>query len=65
VDVPLGGPGAWSLSASASTDQALSCGGATSPVAGQIVVGSNQSCQLEITATSNETSLTWQLTPVS
>jgi hypothetical protein len=65
VDVPLLGPGTWTLAASASTDQSLSCGGDASPVASQIVVGSNQSCQLEIASTSAETSLTWQLTPVS
>jgi hypothetical protein len=62
VDVPLRGPGNWTLSASASTAQSLSCEAATSPVANQVVVGSNQSCQLEITAPAG-TSLTWQLTP--
>jgi len=35
----------------------------TSPVEGQVVVGSNQSCQLEITSISVGTSLAWQLTP--
>jgi hypothetical protein len=64
VDVPLLGPGHWALSASASTDQSLYCGADTSPVVSQVVVGSDQSCQLEITSTSAGTS-TWQLTPIT
>jgi len=62
VDVPLLGPGDWTLTASAPTTQTLNCGGDTSPVASQVVVGSNQDCQLEIASTSDGTS-TWQLTP--
>ncbi len=62
VDVPLLGPGNWTLSTSAATDQSLSCGSDASPVVNQVVVGSGQSCQLEITSTSTGTS-TWQLTP--
>jgi hypothetical protein len=62
VDVPLRGPGNWTLAASAPTDQTLNCGAATSPVLAQVVVGADQSCQLEITATSDGTS-SWQLTP--
>jgi hypothetical protein len=65
VDVPLLGPGSWTLSQSASTTQSLSCGADVSPVVNQVVVGANQTCQLEITATSIGTSLTWQLTPTS
>jgi hypothetical protein len=61
--VPLLGPGDWTLSASGPTDQSLNCGAETSPVVLQVVVGSHQSCQLEITSTSVGTSLTWQLTP--
>jgi len=34
-----------------------------SPVVSQVVVGSNQSCQLAIASSSAGTSLTWQLTP--
>jgi hypothetical protein len=63
VDVPLLGPGNWTFSASGSTNQSLNCGADTSPVERQVVVGSNQSCQLEIASTSVGTSLTWQLTP--
>jgi hypothetical protein len=62
VDVPLLGPGNWTLSTSAATDQSLNCGADVSPVVNQVVVGSGQSCQLEITSSSTGTS-TWQLTP--
>ncbi len=48
VDVPLRGPGNWTLTTSASTSQSLQCGTQTSPVLQQIVVGATQSCQLEI-----------------
>src|SRR5665213_15684 len=63
VDVPLLGPGNWTLSSSGPTSQSLNCGADTSPVELQVVVGSNQSCQLEITSTSVGPSLSWQLTP--
>ena len=62
VDVPLRGPGNWTISASGSTSQSLNCGDDTSPVTTQVVVGPSQSCQLEIAAAAG-TSLTWQLTP--
>jgi hypothetical protein len=65
VDVPLLGPGSWTLSASAATTQSLDCGSAASPVVSQVVVGSNQSCQLAIASTSAGATLTWQLTPVT
>ena len=63
VDVPLGGPGRWTLTTSAPTSQTLICAGQSSPVNDQVVVGATQNCQLEITSTSAEASLTWQLTP--
>ena len=65
VDVPLRGPGSWTLSVSASSVQTLTCDGATTSVANQVVVGSSQGCQLEISSTSTQASLTWQLTPNS
>jgi hypothetical protein len=65
VDVPLLGPGNWDLSASATTTQLLNCGADASPVTSQVVVGANQSCQLEIASTSAGATLTWQLTPVT
>jgi hypothetical protein len=65
VDVPLRGPGNWTLTTSASTSQSLQCGAQTSPVVQQVVVGATQSCQLEISSTSNEASLTWRLIPIT
>jgi hypothetical protein len=65
VDVPLRGPGNWALTTSASTTQSLQCGNQSSPVAQEVVVGATQSCQLEISSTSAEASLTWQLTPIT
>jgi hypothetical protein len=64
VDVPLLGPGNWTLSASAATNQSLNCGADSSPVASQVVVGSGQNCQLAIASSSVGASLTWQLTPI-
>jgi hypothetical protein len=64
VDVPLLGPGNWTLSTSVATNQSLDCGAETSPVVAQVVVGADQTCQLEITATSDGTS-SWQLTPTT
>jgi hypothetical protein len=63
VDVPLLGPGSWTLSASAATNQSLNCGADASPVDTEVVVGSGQSCQLAIASSSVGASLTWQLTP--
>src|ERR1039458_7786469 len=51
VDVPLRGPGNWTLTASGSTDQSCNFVADTSPVVSKVVVGSNQSCQLEIAST--------------
>ncbi len=62
VDVPLG-PGSWTLSATESTVQSLECGTSASPVAAQVVVGPDQSCQLAIASSSAGASLAWQLTP--
>jgi hypothetical protein len=65
VDVPLRGPGDWTLTTSAPTTQSLQCGDQSSPVLQQVVVGATQSCQLEISSTSSEASLTWQLIPIT
>jgi hypothetical protein len=65
VDVPLRGPGTWTVTTSAPASQSLQCGAQTSPVFQQVVVGATQSCQLEISSTSSEASLTWQLIPVT
>ena len=63
VDVPLQGPGSWTLSASAQTSDLLVCATTSQTVDTSITVENNQSCQLEITSTSPGVSLTWQLIP--
>jgi hypothetical protein len=65
VDVPLQGPGTWTLSTSAPTLQSLQCGDQTTLVQQLVVVGATQSCQLAISSTSSGASLTWQLTPTT
>lgn len=65
VDVPLRGPGRWAFSATGPTSQSLQCGAQMSPIYQQVVVGATQSCQLEISSTSGEASLEWQLTAIT
>lgn len=59
-DVPLQGPGAWVLSASAPVASRLACPRANASVANQIVIANAQTCQLTITSTSRATTA-WQL----
>ena len=63
VDVPLRGPGNWTLSASASTDQSLNCGADTSPVADSSGRGLRSELPTGDRFYLGGTSLTWQLTP--
>lgn len=63
VDVPLLGPGAWTLLTSVSAAAFLNCGSASEPLSGRVVVGPDQSCQLEITSTAVGTPTAWQLVP--
>lgn len=62
VDVPLRGPGTWTLSASAPVTATLRCPSVSGPVVGDVVVAGAQVCQLELT-TRAPTGSTWQLTP--
>ncbi len=63
ADVPLQGPGSWTLTTSAATRSLLACSAASSPVATRVVIKISQSCQLEITSSSPGVSQTWQLIP--
>ena len=65
VDVPLAGPGSWTLLTSAPTVQRLECAQQTAPITSTVVVGISQTCQLVISATTTGTSVQWQLTPAS
>jgi len=65
ADVPLEGPGTWSLATSSMSNTTLQCSNRTVVVQSSIVVGAKQQCQLIITAANPATNLTWQLTPLS
>ena len=63
VDVPVQGPGLWTLSASSKVRAQLQCAATTVPVASRVIVWTNQRCQLQLASTNPEVSPTWQLTP--
>ena len=65
ADVPLEGPGTWLITTSSPARTSVQCANLATRVQTQIVVGSKESCQLIIRAISPETTLTWQLTPVT
>jgi hypothetical protein len=64
ANLPLAGPGTWDVASSAPVSVTLACSGTTIPVTSQFVIGAKEQCQVSITATTPESSLTWQLTPV-
>jgi hypothetical protein len=64
ADVPLDGPGTWSVATSAPAALTLRCGNQSISVQTQFVIGAHEGCQLIITPAKPATSLTWQLTPV-
>jgi len=65
ADVPLVGPGTWSITTSSPARITMQCANLEARVQTQIVVGSKETCQLIIAGVTPETSLTWQLTPVT
>ena len=64
ADVPVQGPGTWLLSTSAPTTARLQCGSSQVSVTQQVVITGNETCDLELTSSADETS-TWQLTPAA
>ncbi|HVB71544.1 MAG TPA: hypothetical protein VND83_08595 [Acidimicrobiales bacterium] len=62
--VPLHGPGAWSLTGSATISATLDCPSVSGPVVGTVVISGHEDCQLEISSTNVEAMPTWQLIPV-
>jgi hypothetical protein len=62
--VPLRGPGAWSLAGSATITAVLDCPTVSGPVVGEVVITSDEACQLQITSTFVQGLPQWQLTPV-
>ncbi|HEY5111703.1 MAG TPA: hypothetical protein VII67_05155 [Acidimicrobiales bacterium] len=65
ADVPLDGPGTWTLVTSAPAAATLQCANASTNVQSQIVIAAKSSCQFIITPVTRSNSLTWQLTPIS
>jgi hypothetical protein len=65
ADVPLDGPGTWSVATSAPATLTLRCANQSINVQTQFVIGARERCQLTITPAKTSTSLTWQLTPVN
>jgi hypothetical protein len=65
ADVPLAGPGTWSITTSSPARTLVQCANLETRVQTEIVVGSKESCQLIISAKTPASSLTWQLTPIS
>ncbi|MBW4077559.1 MAG: hypothetical protein HIU84_03410 [Acidobacteria bacterium] len=63
VDIPLEGPGSWSIATSAPALEVLACGGSTQSVAVQFTITLHQSCQLVITSTNHEVRPSWRLIP--
>lgn len=65
ADVPLDGPGTWSVATSAASLLTLRCANQSISVQAQFVIGAREHCQLMITSATTSNSLTWQLTPVN
>jgi hypothetical protein len=65
ADVPLQGPGLWTLTTSTPIDAQLLCASRTVSVYERLVIMTGQRCQLQLTSTNPEVSPTWQLTPVT
>ena len=65
ADVPLEGPGTWSITTSSPARTTMQCDNHVARVQTQIVVGSKETCQLIIAGVTPATSITWQLTPVT
>ncbi|HEV3187443.1 MAG TPA: hypothetical protein VGZ04_05270 [Acidimicrobiales bacterium] len=63
ADVPLKGPGTWTVATSAPAALTLRCANQSIRVQTSFVIGAHERCQLTITPVTSSTSLTWQLTP--
>jgi hypothetical protein len=65
ADVPVQGPGLWTLTTSNPIDARLLCVSRTVSVHRRLVIMTGQRCQLQLTSTNPEVSPTWQLTPIT
>lgn len=62
VDVPLNGPGSWTLAASAPVLTRLVCPRANTSFADLVVIDTSQTCQLLVTS-STSSATSWRLAP--
>ena len=65
ADVPLQGPGNWTVASSAPVSVTLNCAGSTIAVNGQFVIAAHTTCQITITAETPSQFVTWELTPTN
>jgi hypothetical protein len=64
VDVPLLGPGSWTLSTNAPLRADLLCPSGQHSVANTIVLIAHELCQLQLSSTNSTVDAAWQLSPV-
>lgn len=64
ADLPMQGPGSWTLTGSAALQAQLACPSHTGEVQGQVVISGAQRCELQLTST-YQGATTWQLTPTA
>jgi hypothetical protein len=64
ADVPLRGPGSWTLTSSAPILAQLQCPDSSGSEVGRVTISGAQSCQLQLTTANLRLSPTWQLTRV-
>jgi hypothetical protein len=64
ADLPLQGPGSWTLTTSTALQAQLACPSHDAQVLGQVVIDGAQRCQLQLTSANPGGSTTWQLAPV-
>jgi hypothetical protein len=63
VDIPLQGPGVWTLSTTSPSRDQLDCATSSLTVSSSIVLLTSQRCQLQVASATTGASLTWLLTP--
>lgn len=63
AEVPVQGPGLWTLTSSSKVQAQLQCAATTVPVTSRVIIWTNELCQLQLTSMNPEVSPTWQLTP--
>lgn len=64
ADVPLHGPGTWTLSTGGAVNALLRCPASTEAIVTKVVIATAIECQLQLRLVDTSTSLAWQLTPV-